>query len=88
MVEPPEPGYQPRAFDPRIGLINLDVHDYAAPLDEPITRRWLLRHRLEKKDPAAQRSEAVEPLVYYVDSGAPEPVRSALLDGARWWEEA
>ena len=88
LVQPPDDDYQPRVFDPRIGLNNLDVHDYAAPLDQPITRRWLMRHRLEKKDPTADRSEAVEPLVYYIDSGAPEPVRSALLDGARWWAEA
>lgn len=87
-VEPPDDGYEPRVFDPRIGLNELDVNDYAAPLDAPVDRRWVLRHRLQKKDPSAERSEVVEPLVYYIDSGAPEPVLGALLDGARWWTEA
>src|SRR5688572_32397735 len=62
--------------------------DFATPIEEPITKRFIARHRLQKKDPAARVSEAVEPIVYYVDRGAPEPVRSALLDGARWWNQA
>jgi len=62
--------------------------DFATPIEEPITKRYISRHRLQKKDPSARVSEAVEPIVYYVDRGAPEPVRSALLDGARWWNQA
>lgn len=87
-VRLPEPGYEPREFDPRIGLYGIRFLDYAAPLDEDIERRWVMRHRLEKTDPTAERSTVKEPIVYYVDSGAPEPVRGALLDGARWWTEA
>ena len=41
-----------------------------------------------KKNPTADISEPVEPIVYYLDRGTPEPVRSALLDGARWWNQA
>ncbi len=41
-----------------------------------------------KKDPNAAISEAVKPIVYYMDPGAPEPIRSALMDGARWWNQA
>ena len=62
--------------------------DFATPIEEPITKRFIARHRLQKKDPSARVSEAVEPIVYYVDRGAPEPVRSALLEGARWWNQA
>jgi hypothetical protein len=62
--------------------------DFATPIEEPITKRFIARHRLQKKDPNARVSEAVEPIVYYVDRGAPEPVRSALLEGARWWNQA
>jgi hypothetical protein len=62
--------------------------DYATPIWEPITKRYIYRHRLEKKDPNAEISEAVEPIIYYLDPGTPEPVRSALLDGARWWNQA
>src|SRR5690554_2216688 len=50
--------------------------------------RFIPRHRLQKKNPNAAQSEAVEPIVYYLDPGVPEPMRSALLDGARWWNEA
>jgi Met-zincin len=62
--------------------------DFAVPISEPITRRFLNHHRLQKKDPAAAISEPVKPIVYYVDRGAPEPVRSALIEGASWWNQA
>jgi hypothetical protein len=84
----PEPGYKPRRFDPRSGSFSLDFFDFAAPLDVPIEKQWLVRHRLEKVDPSAARSRVKKPIVYYVDSGAPEPVRSALIEGASWWREA
>ena len=84
----PPPGYQPRPFDPRAGSFSVDFQDYAAPLTAPIETRWLVRHRLEKVDPAAERSRVKEPIVYYVDPGAPEPVRTALIEGAGWWKEA
>jgi hypothetical protein len=51
-------------------------------------QQFIRRHRLEKKDPSAAVSEPVRPIVYYVDRGTPEPIRSALVDGARWWNDA
>jgi hypothetical protein len=87
-VELPGPGYTPREADPRIGTINLTFFDYAAPLDRDLEVRWATRHRLHKKDPRAERSEPLTPIVYYLDPGVPEPVRSALLEGASWWNEA
>ncbi|MGI8743477.1 MAG: zinc-dependent metalloprotease [Bryobacteraceae bacterium] len=87
-VQLPEPGYQPRAFDPRSGFIDTAYVDFTSPLSEPITKRFIIRHRLKKKDPAAAMSDPVQPIVYYLDRGAPEPIRSALLDGARWWNQA
>jgi hypothetical protein len=84
----PDPGYKPRLFDPRSGSYTVEFKNYSAPLSEPIDVRYLSRHRLEKVDPKAARSRVKEPLVYYVDSGAPEPVRSALIEGASWWKEA
>jgi len=84
----PDDGYELRRGDPRIGMFGIDYLDYAVPLDEPLRQRFIARHRLEKVDPSAERSEAVEPIVFYVDRGAPEPVRSALVDGASWWAEA
>jgi hypothetical protein len=87
-VELPDGGYTPRASDPRAGYIELAYEDFTAPLGEPMTRRFIRRHRLQKKDPNAAVSEPVEPIVYHVDPGAPEPIRSALLDGARWWNQA
>jgi len=62
--------------------------DYATPVNESITKRFIYRHRLEKENPSAAVSEAVEPIIYYLDPGTPEPVRSALLEGARWWNQA
>ena len=87
-VQLPPAGFKPRVFDPRAGYGGIDYMDFATPIEEPITKRFIARHRLQKKDPNARVSEAVEPIVYYVDRGAPEPVRSALLEGARWWNQA
>jgi len=87
-VQLPPPGYKPRAYDPRSSFFGISYMDYATPVSEPIVKRWAARHRLAKKDPAAAMSEPVEPIVYYLDRGAPEPIRSALLEGARWWNQA
>jgi hypothetical protein len=88
LVKLPDAGYQPRAYDPRAGSYAVTFNDYAAPLDAPIDVRWIARHRLEKVDPAAERSRVKKPIVYYVDPGAPEPIRTALIEGASWWREA
>lgn len=80
--------YRPRRADPRVGSIDLTFHDYASPITDPIEKHWVVRHHLQKKDPSAATSEVVAPIVYYVDNGTPEPIRSALLDGARWWNAA
>jgi Met-zincin/Domain of unknown function (DUF5117) len=87
-VQLPGPGYTPRRIDPRINMFGLEIYDYATPFTGPLERRWITRHRLIKKDPNAAVSDPVEPIVYYVDPGAPEPIRSALIEGASWWSRA
>ena len=87
-VQVPDDNYVPRAFNSQAGYGAVTYQDYAVPLGEPMTQRFIRRHRLEKKNPSARMSEAVEPIVYYLDPGTPEPIRSALLDGARWWNQA
>ena len=88
MIQLPDNDYKPRKFDPRAGYGKFSYYDYATPIGEPIEKQFIRRHRLKKKDPSAAVSEAVEPIVYYLDPGVPEPIRSALLDGARWWNQA
>ena len=87
-VELPPPGYTPRENDPRSGYFGIQYLDFATPISDPIGKHYLSRHRLQKKDPSAAISDAVQPIVYYVDRGAPEPVRSALIEGAGWWNQA
>jgi len=87
-VRLPEPGYEPLPFDPRAGAFATSWADFAAPMSEPLIKRFIVRHRLRKQDPSAAVSDAVQPIVYYLDRGTPEPIRSALLDGARWWAQA
>ncbi|NQZ77085.1 MAG: zinc-dependent metalloprotease, partial [Ekhidna sp.] len=87
-IELPDNDYTPREFDPRSGFFNISYQDYATPIEEPLVKRFIVRHRLKKKDPTAAVSEAVEPIIYYVDRGAPEPIRSALIEGASWWNQA
>ena len=87
-VELPDNNYEPRFHDPRSGFFGINYQDYATPISEPLVKRFISRHRLQKKNPEAALSEAVDPIIYYVDPGAPEPIRSALVDGALWWNEA
>ncbi|TVZ55171.1 uncharacterized protein DUF5117 [Lutibacter sp. Hel_I_33_5] len=87
-VELPDANYKTRRYDPRCGSWQMSYLDYATPVDKPIAKRFIYRHRLEKKNPSAKISEAKEPIIYYLDRGTPEPVRSALLEGGRWWNQA
>ncbi|HKQ58632.1 MAG TPA: zinc-dependent metalloprotease, partial [Candidatus Eisenbacteria bacterium] len=87
-VRLPDGGYTPRRWDPRSGSFEVMFADYAQPIAADLDIRWLVRHRLEKTDPSAERSRVKEPIVYYVDPGTPEPIRSALLEGASWWAKA
>lgn len=88
LIELPGPGYTPRYNDPRSGFFSVEYRDYSAPLGDPIDKHLLVRHRLIKRDPNAAVSEPVQPIIYYVDRGAPEPIRSALVEGASWWSAA
>ncbi len=88
IVKLPDDNYKPRLADPRIGTIGPTIQDYGTDIDQGMSVRLVGRHRLEKKNPDAARSEAIEPIVYYVDSGTPEPIKSALIEGASWWNQA
>jgi len=88
LIELPGPGFKPRVYDPRSSFFGISYMDFAAPVSESVEKRFIARHRLEKKDPNAAMSEPVQPIVYYLDRGAPEPIRSALLEGANWWAQA
>ena len=87
-VELPDNNYTPRKYDIRSGYFGSTYFDYGSDISEPIQQMVINRHRLFKKDPTAALSEPVKPIIYYLDNGTPEPIRSALLDGARWWNQA
>lgn len=84
----PDAGYVPRRFDPRAAQGEVLVTDYSAPLGQPLVKHLARRFRLEKTDPSAPRSTVKKPIVFYVDNSAPEPIRSALVEGASWWKQA
>lgn len=87
-VQLPDNDYKPRVFDPRSSYIPVSFYDYSTPVSEPVEKFFIMRHRLKKKDPTAAMSEPVKPIIYYLDNGTPEPIRSALLEGAGWWNQA
>lgn len=87
-VQLPDIDYKPRIFDPRSSYIPISFYDYSSPVSGPIEKYYIARHRLKKKDPNATMSEPVKPIIYYVDNGTPEPIRSALIEGASWWNQA
>jgi hypothetical protein len=82
-VELPDDNFQPRIDDPRAGYGGLSFVDYSTPIGEPMVMRYIRRHRLQKKDPSAAISEPIKPIQYWVDSGAPEDVKKALVEGAQ-----
>lgn len=87
-VRLPGPGFHPRRFDPRIGGFTTQVVDFGAPLGSDVVRDYANRFRLEKINPGAARSRVRKPIVFYVDRNAPEPIRSALMQGIGWWAKA
>jgi hypothetical protein len=87
-IQAPATGFHTRAYDPRSGFFGIRYMDFATPVDEPIVKRYISRHRLAKKDPSAAVSEPVKPIIYYVDRAIPEPIRSAVLEGVGWWNQA
>jgi hypothetical protein len=87
-VELPDNNYSPRKYDIRSGYGGTSYFDYSSDISEPIQQMVINRHRLQKKDPTAAVSEAVKPIIYYLDNGTPEPIRSALLEGGKWWNQA
>jgi len=87
-VQLPDNNYKPRIFDPRSSYGPISFYDYSTPVSEPLEKLFITRHRLQKKDPTAAMSESVKPIIYYLDNGTPEPIRSALMEGASWWNRA
>ena len=87
-VELPDNNYKKRKFDPRSGSNPFIVFDYSTPIDEKLEQRFIVRHRLNKKYPKQEISEPVDPIVYYIDNGTPEPVKTALIEGGNWWNQA
>ena len=87
-IQLPDNDYQPRKFDPRSGAIFIEFMDYSTPVNQEMVKKYIIRHRLIKKNPNLAVSEPVEPIIYYLDPGTPEPVKSALIGGASWWNEA
>ena len=88
LLKLPGDEYRPRAWDPRVGYFGITFNDYAQPIQQPLQVRWIARHRLERVNASDPSSPVKKPIVYYVDRGIPEPVRSATLEGVKWWEQA
>lgn len=87
-IQAPPVGFHERTYDPRSSFFGISYMDFATPVDEPIVKRYIAHHRLAKKDPSAAISEPVKPIVYYIDRAIPEPIRSAVLEGTSWWNQA
>ncbi|WP_245978826.1 zinc-dependent metalloprotease [Aurantiacibacter xanthus] len=84
----PEPGFLPRVADPRAPVSGPTIYDYGSPLGQPVAIPLAARFRLEKTDPDAEASPVVKPIVFYIDRAAPEPVRTALMEGVNYWSSA
>ncbi|MBT0670074.1 zinc-dependent metalloprotease [Novosphingobium profundi] len=88
LVELPGPGFQVRRLDIRSGAHGTQVYDFGTPLGQDVEVQLANHFRLDKIDPAAPRSKVKKPIVFYIDSAAPEPIRTALATGVAWWNQA
>ncbi|MDE3151885.1 MAG: zinc-dependent metalloprotease, partial [Gemmatimonadota bacterium] len=88
LIQLPDDHFEPRAWDPRIGYFGITFNDYAQPIDRPLQQRWIARHRLERVNPNDPNSPIKNPITYCVDPGIPEPIKTATLEGVKWWEQA
>ena len=87
-VKLPDAGFRPRERDPRVGFFGVTFKDYSRPIQQSLSVTLASRHRLQRVDPNDPRSPIKDPIRYYVDRGIPEPIRSATLEGVKWWEQA
>lgn len=87
-VKLPDGDYEPRKYDPRSSYMSMSYNDYATPIDDNLKKEFILRHRIKKKNPNAKISEAVEPIIYYIDRGVPAEIMDAVIEGAKWWNTA
>lgn len=84
----PDDNFRMRDADPRVGYFGRQFNDYSQPVEDELVRRLASRHRLERTNPADPNSPIKNPIRYYVDRGIPEPLRTATLEGAKFWEQA
>jgi hypothetical protein len=87
-VRLPDANYRPRVLDPRVGFFGITFHDFSQPIQNSLEQRWIARHRLQRANPRDPGSPIVKPIIYYIDPGIPEPLRSATIEGAKFWEQA
>lgn len=87
-IELPDKNFKPRVWDPRSMFSARTFYDYHTPFDKDLKKRYITRHRLKKKNPYEELGDPVKPIVYYIDNAVPEPIKSALVEGASWWNQA
>ena len=88
LVRLPAPGFVPRKFDIRSGTFATPVYEFNTPLGAPVLQQYANHFRIEKLEPGAARSRVRKPIVFYIDNKAPEPIRTALIEGVAWWNQA
>jgi hypothetical protein len=85
LVRLPDSPMMGRYFDPRVGYFTRSFEDYAARKGWMENRQYIARFRLEKKDPKAEVSEPVRPIVFYLSREVPEKWRSYMKKGVEDW---
>ncbi len=88
MVKLPEKPMMPRLFDERVGYFTQGLTDYGTDEHRSVAKRYIARYRLEKKDPNAEVSEPVKPIVYYVDPATPKKWVPFVIKGIEDWQVA
>ncbi|MEO7502847.1 MAG: zinc-dependent metalloprotease [Gemmatimonadaceae bacterium] len=88
MVHLPDRPMMPRYYDDRVGYFSAQQIDFGSEEHRSVQRRYITRYRLEKKDPSAELSEPVKPIVYYVDPATPKKWIPYVRAGIEEWQAA
>jgi hypothetical protein len=84
----PEEPMKPRFFDPRVGYFTEGYTTFSGPQMWTTQQQLITRFRLEKKDPTADVSEPVKPIVFYLAPEVPERYREFMKKGVEDWKPA
>jgi hypothetical protein len=87
LMKLPEDPMMPRLHDSRVGYISVS-HTAFGDTHRAEPRRYIRRFRLDKENPAAEVSDPLEPIVFWIDRATPQWLVPWVAKGVEEWQSA